>query len=144
MNPSKLLYVLLFLVCASATRNASADDIDFAHEVVPILRQHCAECHGDREAKGGFSINSRESFLEGDQATPHDADASYFLELIGSDDPDVQMPPPKKPRVSPRERETLVRWVNQGMQWQDDFSFAAPTYDAPLKPRQVKLSPAID
>ena len=144
MKSFHLLVFVLLLVCTKATGNVLADDVDFSHEVVPILRQHCVACHGDREAKGGFSMNSRDSFLESDAAVPGDAEASYFLELVSSVDPEAQMPPGDKPRVSARQQQTLARWVKEGMHWQDDFSFATPTYEPPLRPRQVTLPPAID
>ena len=27
-------------------------EVDFVHQVVPVLKQHCAACHGGKEAKG--------------------------------------------------------------------------------------------
>ena len=122
------------LLCVSST-----EAIDFAHEVVPILKKHCVKCHGGSEAKGGFSLNSRDLFLESDAAAPGDATSSYFLELIASTDPDLQMPPKDLPRVSDQEQQVLARWVNQQMPWTDGFSFAENTYQAPLLPRTVTL-----
>lgn len=113
--------------------------VDFDHEVVPILRAHCVKCHGGEEAKGGFSMNTRELFLESDAADPGDADNSYFIELIRSDDEDLQMPPKDLPRVTAEQQQTLVRWVDTGMPWTAGFSFAESTYVPPLKPRRVEL-----
>ncbi len=113
--------------------------IDFAHDVVPVLRQHCAECHGGNEAKGGFSINTREMFLESDAAVPGDADESRFLQLVHSDDVDEQMPPQELPRVPDEDRATLARWVEAGMPWTESFTFAPDTYQPPLLPRTVEL-----
>ena len=36
---------------------------DFAHDIVPILQKHCVGCHGAREAKGSFSMNTRELLI---------------------------------------------------------------------------------
>lgn len=60
------------LVCFPATGQESEETqpFDFAHEIAPILRKHCVECHGGDEAKGGFSVNTRELFLEGGAAVP--------------------------------------------------------------------------
>ncbi len=120
-------------------RSASAADVDFAHEVVPILQKHCLQCHGGNEAEGGFSINTRELFLESDAAVIGSATDSYFLELVQSTDVDAQMPPKDRPRLSKDEIATLVGWVNQGLPWTEGFTFAASTYQAPLLPRQVEL-----
>ena len=120
----------------------SAAEIDFAHEVVPILKTHCAKCHADEKAEGGFSINSRSTFIDGG-AEPGDVGESRFIELILSDDPDDQMPPKELPRVSNKERELLIRWVREGLPWTDGFSFAANAYEPPLLPREVILPPPL-
>ena len=128
------------IFCAAVT---TAAEIDFAHEVVPILRQHCAKCHADKEAKGGFSINSRSTFIDGG-AEPGDVESSRFLELVRSSDVDDQMPPKELKRVSKKEIATLESWVKANMPWTGGFSFAAESYVPPLRPRQVELPPAID
>lgn len=125
----------------AAQRPADAQDIavDFAHDVVPILRQHCVKCHGGSEAKGGFSINSRDLFLEGDAAQPGAAADSHFLDLIRSTDSESQMPPKDQPRVPPDQQATLSKWVNAGMPWTAGFTFAPRSYEPPLQPRVVHL-----
>ena len=118
---------------------AHEPEIDFAHEIVPILKTHCVGCHGGSEAKGGFSLNSRTSFLESDAAVVGDSSESHFLQLIDSGDADSQMPPKDRPRVPAKDRSTLARWVDAGMPWTDGFSFAENTYQPPLLPREVIL-----
>src|SRR5690606_26180769 len=108
-------------------------EVDFAHQVVPILTQHCAECHSGQRAEGGFSINSRELILDSDMATPGDAADSYLLELVKSKDPDNQMPPQGKPRVPEADVAVLERWINEGLKWEAGFSFADDTYEPPLR-----------
>lgn len=120
------------------TQPASAE-VDFVHQVVPILREHCSGCHGGDEAKGGFSINTRNLFLDDGTATPGDASDSYFLELVEETDAEVQMPPEKKPRVPAEQVAILKQWVNQGMPWEPGFTFGEATYEPPLKPRLPEL-----
>ncbi len=89
---------------------ATSAEVDFVHQIVPILKQHCIDCHGGDKAKGGFSINTRLLFLDDDTAKPGDAAASYFLELIEGTDPEVQMPPGEKaacPRPAGRDPEAV-------------------------------------
>jgi hypothetical protein len=117
----------------------AAAEIDFAHQVVPILKEYCAECHGGTEAKGSFSINSRALFLDKDNAIPGDPEGSLFIELIEDPDPDYQMPPEKKPRVPAAQVAILRRWVEQGLPWEPGFSFAEGGYEPPLKPRLPEL-----
>lgn len=114
-------------------------EIDFAHDIVPILQTHCAECHGGEEAEGGFSLNTRELFLDDETAIPGKAGESYFIELILDTDPDYQMPPEGNKRVPADEVEKLKKWVNEGMKWEPGFSFGEPVYEPPFEPRRPKL-----
>lgn len=136
--------ILVCLMMFSSTRIQAEKTSDFAHAIAPILRKHCVECHGGKEAKGGFSINTRKSFLDEEYAVPRDAESSYFLDLILSDDPESQMPPAEKSRLSEAEIATLKDWVNSGMKWEDDFTFATQTYEPPLEPYTVELPPIVD
>ena len=37
--------------------------VDFATEVLPILRQNCNTCHGPKEQKNGFRLDRRKDAL---------------------------------------------------------------------------------
>ena len=119
--------------------------VDFAHEVVPILRKYCGECHTGDKKKGGFSMNTRASLLEGSEngavLTPGRADHGRLLEAIISADPDERMPP-KGDRLSPTEVTTLRKWVATGALWTEGFAFKQPVYEPPLRPRQPVLPEA--
>jgi len=39
--------------------------IDFAHDIVPLMKKHCGECHTGDAKQGGFSMNTREDLLAG-------------------------------------------------------------------------------
>ena len=119
-------------------------NVDFVHSVVPILKEHCGDCHTGEESKGGFSINTRELFLDDDTAVPGDADASYFIELILEKDPDFMMPPEKKERVPSEHLAVLRQWVNEGMKWEPGFTFGVPTYEPPFAPRRPELPTATE
>jgi len=138
-----LLVVGTLLLPGAAT--ADIDDPGyFAQRVYPILKKHCSECHGGRQAKGGLSINTRESYLESGHAVAGQADESYFLDLVESDDPEVQMPPKGKPRVAAVDRAILRDWVNAGMPWDAGSTFAEYSYNQPLKLRRPTLPPAVN
>ena len=38
--------------------------IDFAHDVAPLIKAHCAKCHTDGTYKGSFSLDTRETMLK--------------------------------------------------------------------------------
>ena len=128
---------LLGLLAWPLAGQASA--VDFAHQIVPILKTHCVECHGGEEAEGGLSLNTRELFLESDAALPRKAAESHFLQLIQSDDPDAMMPPADQPQVSDEQFALLSQWVNEGMRWEPGFSFGKPRYQPPFRPRRPEL-----
>jgi len=136
MRSSPLLAGLLL------TTSLGAAPVDFAHEVVPILRKHCVECHAGDKKKGGLSMNTRASLLEGGEngavVTAGQTQKSKLLEAIVSADPDVRMPP-KGDRLSSAEVATLRAWVEQGAVWTEGFAFKQPAYEPPLRPRQPVL-----
>jgi Protein of unknown function (DUF1549)/Protein of unknown function (DUF1553)/Planctomycete cytochrome C len=121
----------------------SKPPFDFAHRVVPILKRHCVECHGAHRHEGDFSLNTRESTLEGRAIVPGDSAASHLIELLTSDDKDERMPKDKPP-LSLQEIKTLREWVDAKLPWEPGFTFAEKTYEPPLRPRRPELPPAVD
>ncbi len=133
--------ILPMLPCLAMSPVAQAQ-VDFAHEVVPILRKHCVECHGGDESKGGLSINSRALMMDKRLIEPGRPEDSLLIEVLFEEDPDFRMPPPdKKPPLDPAEIEVLKRWITAGAPWEEGFTFAPERYEPPLKPRQVELPP---
>jgi hypothetical protein len=118
-------------------------DIDFAHDVVPVLRENCFECHGGDNAEGGFSINTRELLLDAGAVVLGHADQSYLMELVTGDD-DARMPPVDKPRLPEEAVAVLRRWIDARLPWQAGFTFAPTGYEPPLEPRRPELPPAVD
>lgn len=116
--------------------------IDFAHDVVPILQKHCVSCHGGKESKGGFSLNTRRLLLEADVVVKGNARESRLWQLITSNDPDDQMPPRDRMRLKEAEIAMLARWLDGGIPWEDGFTFAIDRYEPPLRPRRPALPPA--
>jgi Protein of unknown function (DUF1549)/Protein of unknown function (DUF1553)/Planctomycete cytochrome C len=141
---SGLLAVLMVFSIASGS---VFGQIDFAHEIVPILRKHCAECHTGDSKKGGFSMNNRAALLEGGESgksvEPGKATESYLLELIQSTDDELRMPP-KGDRVSADELRLLKIWIDAGVKWDEGFAFKQPAYEPKLELAEVELPPAID
>ena len=131
---------LPFFIYSAVISHAVAA-IDFVHEVVPLLRTHCIECHGGEEAEGGFSMNTRGLVLEADVLEPGKPNDSLLMELVMTDDEDEKMPPPedKKAALNAKEIDILRRWITAGVPWEEGFTFAVDRYEPPLKPRKVDL-----
>jgi len=122
-------------------KSASPEKIDFAHDVLPLLKTHCIKCHTGSEPEGEFSMATRELLLTAKVVVPGKSGESKLIARITSKDPDERMPPEGEP-LSEKQMEMLRRWVDQGLPWQDGFAFGAPAYVAPLQPRRPELPPA--
>lgn len=133
--------ILLFLPITAATAA-----VDFSHQIVPILREHCAECHAGDKKKGGFSFNDRKSLLEGGEdgavVVSGKSAESAMIKAILSADPDEQMPPKGK-RVPAEQIALLKQWVDEGLPWEEGFAFKKPAYEPPLKPHMPTLPAAV-
>ena len=119
--------------------------VDFVHQVMPILKMHCAECHTDGAQKGGLSMNTRTEFLAGGEggevAVPGNPEDSWFLAVVASEDSAERMPP-KGPGLSGGEIEVLRTWVAEGMRWDEGITLGSSGWEPPLKPRVVEVPPA--
>jgi len=121
--------------------------VDFSHQVVPILRTHCAECHTGTKKKGGFSMNDRTSFMAGGEngaaVVAGDPAKSLLMEAVTTSDEEKQMPPKGK-RLPTAEVAILKAWIAEGAAWDAGFTFKKAAYEPPLKPRVVALPPVMN
>ena len=108
----------------------------FHNQVLPILREHCFRCHGEK-SRGGLKLNAREFALQGGDSEipaviPGNPEASELIIRIRSGDEDLRMPP-NGDGLSEEQCATLEEWVRSGAAW------PAP----PLDPQDVELSPRV-
>ena len=105
------IVLLLAATPLSLLSEAATATVDFAHDIVPVLRQHCGECHTGDKKKGGLSFNTRESLLKGGEngavVVPGKPSESTLLTAVLSRDPDTQMPP-KGARLTAEETSKLT------------------------------------
>lgn len=124
-----------------------AKEIDFAHDVAPLLRKHCGQCHAGAAQKGGFSINTRELLLKGGESgaavVPGKSAKSELVARIESTDESTRMPP-EGPALPAEAIATLKRWIDGGVSWEQGFTFGVRAYEPPLKPRRPELPAAVD
>ena len=64
LAPTLAVVAALATFCPIAT-GVAAEPVDFAHEIVPILRKHCGNCHTGDKKEGGYSMNSRGALVAG-------------------------------------------------------------------------------
>jgi cytochrome c553 len=134
---------ITLLLLAAALPAWAADPpskpIDFAHDVVPILKTHCAKCHTNGTYKGSMSLDTRADAVK-KAAVPGKSAESKLIRRITSDDPDERMPP-EGSRLSDKEVRVLRAWIDEGLAWESGFSFKGRTYVAPIKPRRPAVPP---
>ena len=87
-------------VCA----NPAADT--FASSVAPVVKKYCVSCHSGEEPEGELDLKSL-----GPDFTAHDDAWRKVVERLV----DCSMPPEKKPRPTPAEREAVIRWIDAGL-----------------------------
>lgn len=139
--PTRLAPLLVFVVVTIGSI-ASAQEIDFAHDVLPILREHCAKCHTNGTYKGGLSMDSRGKLLDSASVVPGDSAGSDLIERIVSDDPELRMP--KGGQLATKEIAILKKWIDNDLTWEPGFTFKEKVYRAKLKPRRPELPVVVD
>ncbi|MGE0411924.1 MAG: DUF1553 domain-containing protein [Verrucomicrobiales bacterium] len=104
-----------------AASAATSDTAKAFHgEVLPILREECFRCHGEKD-KGGLKLNTRDAALRGGDSEvpsiiPGDPAASALIERIRSDDKDLVMPPTGE-RLTEAQITRLESWIRDGATW---------------------------
>ena len=130
--------ILCVAVSTLGAERVAANPVDFAHQVLPLLQKHCAACHTDGTYSGSFSMDTRESLLEAGAVVPGESDESELVRRISSMDPTERMPAEADPLDADQIR-ILRQWIDQGLPWQEGFSFKSSQYVPGLPPRRPEL-----
>ena len=134
----KLLFVYAIIFLAAGFAFSQEKPLDFVHEVVPILKKHCASCHTNGTYKGSVSFDTRQVLIQSKAVVSGDSKKSELIKRITSNDAAERMPP-KGPALGEKEVQILARWIDSKLPWDDTFTFKVETYVAPLKYREVKV-----
>src|ERR1051325_8414079 len=118
--------------------------VDFSRDIKPIFEASCIKCHGRGKAKGGFKLDTRETFLKGGESGPvaiaGQSAQSHLIEVVSGLDPDNVMPA-KSSKLTTNQVGMLRAWIDHGMEWAAGITFAKPP-PLNLHPRQPQLPPA--
>lgn len=100
------------LAAASAEDNGRG--LTFEHDIRPILRAHCLDCHGAEDTlQGGLDLRQARLAMKGGESgsalVAGDPAASHLLARVRSGEM-----PPGELKVTPAELATLTEWVRQG------------------------------
>ncbi|HEY1191885.1 MAG TPA: PSD1 and planctomycete cytochrome C domain-containing protein [Gemmata sp.] len=136
----------LFVLLAAAPLGPAQEKIDFARDVLPILSNHCFQCHGpdEKARKGDLRLDTKQDALRktGAVIVPGKSGASEVIRRIETGERTELMPPPKanKP-LKPEQVAVLKRWIDQGAAWGTHWSFTAPTRPAAPRTKHPTKNP---
>ena len=112
----------------SSTSGPAQGSVDFARDVLPILKANCYLCHSGDRPKGGLHLDNKELTLKGGSSgqaiVPGNAKDSRLVHRIMGLDGKVQMPLGRAP-LRQDEIDTIRRWIDQGAVWPDKAPAAA-------------------
>jgi hypothetical protein len=119
-----------------ASKTAIPETIDFNFHVKPILSDRCFKCHGpdEKTIEAGLSFASEELAFKalGENKDhfaiiPYQPDSSTLINRIFTEDVDDVMPPPESNlTLEEHEKEILKKWIAQGAEWKEHWSFTPP------------------
>ena len=110
----------LFLAAASAAPQAAvppAAGPDYERDVVPLLQQHCMDCHSAADPQGDFVMDTYEDLMKGGEHGPaivagRSAESKLVAMVEGRAKP--KMPPKKE---LPADALTVIKaWIDAGAQ----------------------------
>jgi serine/threonine-protein kinase len=96
-----------------------------ANAAKEVLRQHCYQCHGESNPKGGVRILDYDSLVsKKKKVIPGKLFESDIFSLMTANDQSV-MPPAEKPRVESDKLVAVMKWIAAGApKWDEDTSLA--------------------
>lgn len=105
---------------AESAKSPAAEATHFRQTILPILRDECFRCHGEKE-KGGLRLNTREAALKGGDSetpavVPGNVAESALMQRILATDPDERMPPGGA-ALKPDQVAALEAWIKSGAGW---------------------------
>ena len=146
LNVQNTLVLSLLALFFVQAQTVSAE-VDFSHDIVPILKKHCIACHAGSKKQGGLSFDSRQALLAGGESgkvvLAGKSSVSSLIKRVTTKDADLQMPP-EGARLTAKEIDLLRKWIDEGLPWEPGFSFKNIAYEPPLKPRRPELPAVMD
>jgi hypothetical protein len=137
-------YVFALLISLSSCKNKDykvyidkveglPEYVDFNFHIKPILSDRCFACHGpDENARTTeFRLDTREGAFaalkesKGKNAiVPGNPHKSEIFNRITSTDVEYRMPPPESNlKLNEREVALITKWIEQGAEWKNHWSF---------------------
>ena len=113
--------VLVLPASEKQVRGQAPAKVDFAQDILPVLKERCVSCHGPTQQSNGFRLDRKSAALRGvtrpDILPGSSGTSRLYLRLVGTSNAGTQMPPTG---ALPQEQiELFRRWIDQGADWPD-------------------------
>lgn len=118
LNPNlNRFLVAFFVIFVSFSKISAADKTTYDDHVVPILRNHCLNCHNPDKKKADFDASSYNGIMTGAGSgkvlTPEDPGSSRLWRVINHlEEPNM---PPKGPKIPDAELVVIKKWIEGGL-----------------------------
>jgi Protein of unknown function (DUF1553)/Protein of unknown function (DUF1549)/Planctomycete cytochrome C len=120
---------LLVIVVGSWASVDVPRQIDYVHDVKPLLAKHCVSCHGAEKPRGALRLDTGSAAIAGGRGGPavvagNSGESPLYLAVKGEGD--VERMPLKRPPLSADEIETLRIWIDAGAKIPKDEAASPP------------------
>ena len=114
----------------AVARPSGGETVSFRRDIAPFMANLCVNCHGGKEPKSGFSLETFEKLMQGGQSgavvIAGNLDKSRLWDLVGRQDP-IKMPMGEA-RITRSDWENLRAWILEGAKF-DGADPRAPLRD---------------
>ena len=96
--------------------------VDFARDVLPLLRQNCISCHGPAQQTNGLRLDRKSSVMKFGlrRVVPGSSENSFLYHRLIGTEYGMQMPPTGALR--PEQIQIIKMWIDQGADWPDSLA----------------------
>jgi hypothetical protein len=117
--PTSSILACVVFICSTVV--ASSSDIEFQRDVLPLLSEHCIDCHGPDEAESMLRLDSPVGALRGGDSgepvvVPGKSQLSHLISRVTSDDSRHRMPP-ETDRLTDKQIRVLQSWIDDKTLW---------------------------
>ncbi len=102
----------------SASPAPAAETVDYVGKVLPIMKEHCWDCHSkETEVKGSLALDPETLFDQIGKYNiirPGDPEGSGFVERMKLDENHADFMPRRGSRLPKREIAAIEEWIRQG------------------------------
>ncbi|CAN5609951.1 PSD1 and planctomycete cytochrome C domain-containing protein [soil metagenome] len=129
-----LLFLFLIMNSFTPVKSIAAQPVDYNRDIRPILATQCYACHGpdEKTRKADLRLDLRDVAVKTGAIVPGKPAESTLLARITSKDNDEVMPPAKskKPPLTPEQIDLFKRWIAEGANYSEHWSFVKLTQPA--------------